>query len=177
MRREVRISGFGGQGVILAGVVLGRAAAVYEGYNAVQTQSYGPEARGGASRSDVIVSDEEIMYPYVRRPHYLVTMSQEAYDRYAPRVREDGLIVYDSTLVEPSEEHDVEHVGVPATRIAEERLGLRIVANMVILGALRELTDLVSEEALKRAVRDAVPPGTEEINVKAVEQGARGIRE
>ncbi len=177
MRKEVRISGFGGQGVILAGVVLGRAAAVYEGYNAVQTQSYGPEARGGASRSDVIVSDEEIMYPYVRRPHYLVTMSQEAYDRYAPQVREDGLIVYDSTLVEPNEEHDVEHVGVPATRIAEEQLGLRIVANMVILGALRELTDLVSEEALKRAVRDAVPPGTEEVNVRAVEQGARGVRE
>ncbi len=177
MKREVRISGFGGQGIVLAGVVLGRAAAVYEEYNAVQTQSYGPEARGGASRSDVIISDEEIMYPYVREPDYLVAMSQEAYDKYAPEVKEDGLIVYDSTLVEPHRDDDVEHVGVPATKLAEEELGRRIVANMVILGALRELTDLVSEEALKRAVEDAVPPGTEEINVKAVELGARGVRE
>ncbi|MHC1580481.1 MAG: 2-oxoacid:ferredoxin oxidoreductase subunit gamma [Methanopyraceae archaeon] len=176
MKREVRISGFGGQGIVLAGVVLGRAAAVYEEYNAVQTQSYGPEARGGASRSDVIISDEEIMYPYVREPDYLVAMSQEAYDKYAPEVKEDGLVVYDSTLVEPHRD-DVEHVGVPATKLAEEELGRRIVANMVILGALRELTDLVSEEALKRAVEDAVPPGTEEINVKAVELGARGVRE
>ena len=177
MKREVRISGFGGQGIVLAGVVLGRAAAVYEEYNAVQTQSYGPEARGGASRSDVIISDEEIMYPYVREPDYLVAMSQEAYDKYAPEVKEDGLVVYDSTLVEPHRDDDVEHVGVPATKLAEEELGRRIVANMVILGALRELTDLVSEEALKRAVEDAVPPGTEEINVKAVELGARGVRE
>ncbi|WP_457620670.1 2-oxoacid:ferredoxin oxidoreductase subunit gamma [Methanopyrus sp.] len=176
MRREIRISGFGGQGIVLAGVVLGRAAAVYEGYNAVQTQSYGPEARGGASRSDVIVSDEEVMYPYVRQPDFLVTMSQEAYEKYVNDVPEGGLVVYDSTLVEPSRE-DVKHVGVPATELAEEELGLRIVANMVILGALRELTGIVSFDSLRKAVEDSVPPGTEDVNVRALKLGAREVRE
>ncbi|WP_088335872.1 MULTISPECIES: 2-oxoacid:ferredoxin oxidoreductase subunit gamma [unclassified Methanopyrus] len=176
MRKEIRISGFGGQGIVLAGVVLGRAAAVYEGYNAVQTQSYGPEARGGASRSDVIVSDEEVMYPYVRRPDFLVTMSQEAYEKYVENVPEDGLVVYDSTLVNPSRE-DVEHVGIPATDLAEEKLGLSIVANMIILGALRELTGIVSFDSLQKAVEDSVPPGTEDVNVRALKLGAREVRE
>ncbi len=172
MRVEVRIAGFGGQGVILAGVVLGRAAAVYEGLEAVQTQSYGPEARGGASRSDVIVSDKEkIMFPYVRNPDHLVVMSQEAYDKYVGSVKPDGLVVYDSTLVEPSRD-DVRHVGVPATEKAEDELGLRIVANMIMLGAYRELTDLVSFDSLLRAVLDSVPPGTEDTNEKALRLGA-----
>jgi 2-oxoglutarate ferredoxin oxidoreductase subunit gamma len=170
-RREVRLAGFGGQGIILAGYLLGKAAALYDGQEAVLTQAYGPEARGGACNADVVISDEPIGYPEISRPEVLTLLSQEAADLFVPLVRGDGLLLVDEDLV---------HVqnwrgrlrAIPASRMADE-LGRRIVANMVMLGFLSSATDgLVSYAALERAVRTTVRPHTLELNLRALGAGA-----
>ena len=171
-RFEVRLTGEGGQGMILAGVILAEAAAVYDGLNAVQTQSYGPEARGGASRSEVVIARGEIDYPKVLDPDLVLCMSQEACDRFCHQVKENGLIVVDSTNVIRVPNH--QGIEVPISRIAVEATGRRITASMVALGILVGLTDIVSREALETAVAHRVPKGTEESNLQAV---AAGIRE
>lgn len=178
-RTEILIAGFGGQGIILAGVILGRAIALYEGKNAIQIQSYGPEARGGACRSEVVVSDGEIDYPMVIRPDVFVAMSQEAFDRYIGRLKPEGTLIVDSSLVRFDEgEIRPRAYRVPATLAADE-LGRRVVANVVMLGALGGLTGLVSKGALERSVRDTAPKGTEELNLRALGRGfeiAEGLR-
>jgi 2-oxoglutarate ferredoxin oxidoreductase subunit gamma len=168
-RYEVRLAGEGGQGMILAGVILAEAAAIYDELNAIQTQSYGPEARGGASRSEVVVARGEIDYPKVMAADLLLCMSQEACDKFYAQVKEDGLIVVDSSHVSRVPSHRA--LAVPITQIAEEATGRRITASTVALGLVSGLTGLVTRQALERAVGVRVPAGTEEINLKALAAG------
>ncbi|MGQ9600296.1 MAG: 2-oxoacid:acceptor oxidoreductase family protein [Anaerolineae bacterium] len=168
-RLEIRLAGEGGQGMILAGVILAEAAAIHDGLNAVQTQSYGPEARGGASRSEVIIARGEIDYPKVMAADLLLCMSQEACDKFYSQVKEDGCIIVDSTQVSRLPSHRA--ISVPFTRIAKEETGRQIAASMVALGFLCGLTGVVSKQALEKAVCDRVPVGTEEMNLKALAAG------
>lgn len=167
-RHEVRLAGTGGQGAILAGVILADAA-IRDGKNAVQTQSYGPEARGGASRSEVVISDGEIDYPKVLAADITLCMSQEACDRYAGKRREDGLLILDADHV--SRAPTTRAVRVPMTSLAQETSGRSITANVVGLGLLAGLTDIVSREALEDAVRAHAPQGTEDMNLRALAAG------
>jgi 2-oxoglutarate ferredoxin oxidoreductase subunit gamma len=172
-RVEVRLAGEGGQGLILAGVILAEAAAVHDGLQATQTQSYGPEARGGASKSEVVISDEEIDYPKVLEADYLLAMSQEACDRYVGNLKRDGMLIVDSTHVtrlplgRPA-------IHVPISELAEEATGRRITANVVALGVLVAMSGVVSRAALEAAVRGRAPKGTEELNMKALAAGFDG---
>jgi 2-oxoglutarate ferredoxin oxidoreductase subunit gamma len=175
MRKEIRISGFGGQGVALAGLILGKAISVYEGMEAVLTQSYGPEARGGASSADVVVADRPIAYPIVQHPDVLVALSQEAYARFRPVARQDALVLIDDGLVVPSAEDSVR--AIPATAIAEE-LGRRIVANMVMLGFLCQVAGIAKPAALEKAIQSTVRQQTVELNLQAFGRGLRyGVEE
>lgn len=168
---EIRIAGFGGQGVVLAGVLLGRAA-LSDGMHALQTQSYGAEARGGAARSEVIVSPEPIVYPEVIAPHLMVAMSQAALDRYLADLRRDGRLILDSELVRRIPDRPGSSLlSAPFTQIAGREFGRPIVANMVMLGFLGAATRLVSEESLRQSVLQGVPEGTEELNLKALSRG------
>ena len=170
-RSEVRFTGFGGQGMVVMGYILGRAAAVYDGKNATMTQSYGPEARGGASSTQVIISDGPVFYPYVIQPDVLVGMSQEGYDKHRTNLADDGFLLIDEDLVTLAPDEKAKNIyRIPATRFAEE-LGRKIVANIVMLGFFSGLTGVVTEEALKKAIVDAVPKGTTELNLKAYEKG------
>jgi 2-oxoglutarate ferredoxin oxidoreductase subunit gamma len=168
---EIRISGFGGQGVILSAIVVGKAAAIFEGGYATMTQSFGPEARGGACSAQVILSDEPILYPYVTQPDVLVTLSQEAYTKFAPDLRENGILIVEKDLVRVSNlKHGVRVFSVPATRLAEE-LGKRMVQNSVMVGFFGAVTGLLSREALRQAVSDSVPESFRELNLKAFDKG------
>lgn len=172
-RLEIRLSGFGGQGIIRSGEIVGKAAALYDGRYATFTQSYGPESRGGAAAAQVAIADDpvELSYPHVISPSILVIMSQGAYNKYVPDFRRDGLLIRDESLVELDEAAEgLRVIGIPATRLAEE-LGRRIVANVVMLGFLAAVTDIASPEALKKAVLDSVPKGTEELNTRAFDTG------
>ncbi len=169
-REELVLGGFGGQGIVLAGNIAAQAAAIYDGKNATLTQDYGPEARGGACRAQVVISEGEISYPYIDSPRVLVVMSQEAYTRYAPELRRDGLLLIDEDLVKPAKSASGRLLSIPATRIAQE-LGRAAVANIVMLGFLTAVTGITSVEAMKKSVLEAVPKGTEELNLKAFERG------
>jgi len=169
MRHEVRFSGFGGQGIILSAVILGRAAVMHDNKFAVQTQVYGPEARGGASMSAVIIDDSPILYPKVADPDIYVIMSQEGFEKYGAHVRKDAVMLIDSTLV--YSRPDCRYIEIPATREAKHTLGRDIVANIVMLGALAASTRVVSEAALEKAILDSVPKGTEALNLKAMKKG------
>ncbi|MFH1523993.1 MAG: 2-oxoacid:acceptor oxidoreductase family protein [Chloroflexota bacterium] len=168
-RTEVRLAGEGGQGMILAGIILAEAATIYDGKMAVQTQSYGPEARGGASRSEVVIADGEIDHPEVLSADVVVTLSQEAYDKYAASVKLGGLLIVDDEKV--SRILMTEAVRVPISRLALETTGKNITANIVALGVLVGLTGVVSRQAIEKAVAARVPRGTEEMNRKALEAG------
>jgi 2-oxoglutarate ferredoxin oxidoreductase subunit gamma len=168
-RYEVRLAGEGGQGMILAGVILAEAAAVHDGVNAVQTQSYGPEARGGASRSEVVLAQGEIDYPKVIAADLLLCMSQESCDRFFPQVKEEGCVVVDVSNVSRVPSHRA--VTVPISEIAEQVTGRRITASTVALGLVAGLTGIVSRGALEKTITDRVPSGTEEINLKALAAG------
>jgi 2-oxoglutarate ferredoxin oxidoreductase subunit gamma len=170
-RYEIRLAGEGGQGMILAGVILAEAAAIHDGLNAVQTQSYGPEARGGASRSEIIIARSEIDYPKVMAADFLLCMSQEACDKFYAQVKDDGLIVVDSSNVSRVPSHRA--IAVPISLIAEKATGRRITASMVALGLVSGLTGVVSPQALEKAVADRVPAGTEEMNQKALVAGLK----
>ena len=149
-RFEIRLSGSGGQGLILAGVILAQAIGVGDGKNAVQTQSYGPEARGGASRADVVVSPDQIFYPKTMKLDLLLALTQEACDKYYPDMKEDGLLIVDSTLV--TQIPTKRYYGFPFVRLAREEIGNAMVANVIALGAITELTGIVSKESIKNAV-------------------------
>jgi 2-oxoglutarate ferredoxin oxidoreductase subunit gamma len=175
MRHEIRFSGFGGQGIILAAVILGRAAALYDGKYAVQTQVYGPEARGGASMSAVVIDDEPILYPEVSVPDTYVIMSQEGFERYGAGAPKDAVMLIDPDMVEGRPACTFHEI--PATSEARNTLGKVIVANIVMLGALVAATGIVSEAAIEKAVLDSVPKGTEKLNMSALKRGmelARG---
>ncbi|MGB9618445.1 MAG: 2-oxoacid:acceptor oxidoreductase family protein [Desulfomonilaceae bacterium] len=171
MKREIRLAGFGGQGIILAGHILGKAASIYEKKNAVFTQSYGPEARGGSCSADVVVSDRLIHYPKVSQPDVLVLMSQGALETYGGNIKEGGILIIDEDLVALEKPPaNVILRKVPATRIAEG-MGRRIVANIVMLGGVTALASLVSYDAMKESVLSSIPRGTEEFNLTAFNNG------
>src|SRR3990170_5541418 len=163
MRKEIRISGFGGQGVVLAGYILGKALAIYDGFEAVMTQSYGPEARGGASSANIVVSDESIDYPFVQQPDILVALSQEGYTRFRPGVKPGGLILIDQDLVIAF--NDDQPMNIPATRLAEE-LGRRVVANVVMLGFFTSVSGLIHREAMEKAIQTSVKSKTVPLNLQ-----------
>jgi len=170
-RKEIKFAGFGGQGIILSGFILGRAVSIYEDKQAVLTQSYGPEARGGACAAEIVLSDTVIDYPYVDIPEILVLMSQEAHMIYHDKIREGGILLYDVDLVHLNDNEVADSIyGVPATKIAEE-LGKRIVANIVMLGFFTTVTKAVTKEAMTEAVKASVPAGLLELNMKALEKG------
>lgn len=168
---EIRIAGFGGQGVILAASVIGKAAAIFEGGYGTMTQSFGPEARGGSSSAQVILSTNPILYPYVTQPDILVVMSQEAYTRFAPQLKPGGILITEQELVRIDQVHDTTRVyGVPATRLAEE-LGRKVVLNIVMVGFFGAVTNLLDPVSLRKAVEDSVPPATAKLNLQAFDRG------
>jgi len=167
-RYEVRLAGTGGQGAILAGILLAEAA-IRDGRNVTQTQSYGPEARGGASQSEVVISDGEIHYPKVIQADITLCMSQEACDRYGGQMRKDGLLILDADHV--TRAPTTRAVRAPMTTLARDVVGREIVANVVGLGLLAGLTGIVSREALEAAVRDRAPRGTADVNLQALAAG------
>lgn len=169
--KEILIAGFGGQGIVLTGSILGKAATLYDQKHATMIQSYGPEARGGSCSSQVIISEHEILYPYVERPHVLIAMSQEGFDRYLPSLAPDGLLLWDSDLVRVPElgpSRSAYHI--PATRFAE-KLGNKMMANIVMLGFLSAFDQVVDPASLREAVLSSVPPKTKEANAAAFDRG------
>jgi 2-oxoglutarate ferredoxin oxidoreductase subunit gamma len=169
-RTEIRVTGFGGQGVVLCGYIIGRAAAINAGKHATMVQSFGPEARGSACSATLVVSEEEVLYPYIQSPDVFVVMSAEGWDKFGGELKEDGVLVYESDLVHPEPRPAQKAYGVPSSRIAEE-LDRPIVQNIVMLGFFTAATELVSEEDMREAVKASVPAGTEELNVKAFQAG------
>ncbi|MCP4592318.1 MAG: pyruvate ferredoxin oxidoreductase [bacterium] len=168
---EIKTGGLGGQGVILAGMIIGRAASIYADLHATLTQSFGPEARGSACGASIVISDEPVEYPYVTNPNILLVMSQEACNRFAPDLAPGGILLYETDLVQPADlPEGVRPFGVPATRIAEE-LHRRMVANIVMVGFLAAMTDLVSTDALRQSVEASVPDGTQTLNLSAFDKG------
>jgi len=170
-RFEMRLSGSGGQGMILASVIFSEAIAKSDERNVVQTQSYGPEARGGASKSDVVISENEIYYPKAMQLDLLLCMTQESMDKYYGDLKQNGTLVVDTTLVTDIPTKD--YYGLPFTRLAREEAGHVMVANVIALAAIADITKLVSRQALTSAVLGRAPRGTEEKNRKAIEIGFR----
>ena len=175
MKREIRIAGFGGQGIILAGFIVGKAACVYGPYNAVQSQSYGPEARGGAARSEVIISDEPIGYPRPTGVDLFVAIAQEAFDTYKGDVRPDTVVLVDPDLV-PNHDLGRPVYEVRVQRIAQD-LGNKIVTNIAMVGAMTGVYDLFDEEAMRKAVLDSVPKRFAELNLNAFQKGLEAGRD
>ena len=168
MRKEICIAGFGGQGVVLGGTILGKALTLYEDNEAVLTQVYGPEARGGASSANLVIADEIIDYPFVQYPDVLVILSQEAYTKFRPEAAQDAIILIDDGLVTPwADDHPY---GIPATRLAEE-IGQRRVANVIMLGFFTAITGLVSRQAMEKAIENTVKAKTVPVNLRAFAAG------
>ena len=170
-RNEIKIGGFGGQGVILTGYIIGKAAAIFDNKHATMTQAFGPEARGSACSAQVIVSDDIIRYPYVKQPDTMVIMSQEAFTRFSPQIHPEGMMLIEEDLVDPAGLPDtVRLFKIPATRIAEE-LGRKVVLNMVMAGFFASASGLIDKDAVRKAVETSVPKGTERLNLQAFDRG------
>lgn len=170
-RYEMRFSGSGGQGMILAGIIMAEAASIYGGKNAAQSQSYGPESRGGASRSEVIISDEEVDYPKATSIDAMLAMTQEACNKYYKDIKDGGILLVDSDEVKEVPKGKFKLASVPITSIAREQLGKTIVANIIALGMITELTKVVSHEAIEKAVLARVPQAFLDLNKKALQIG------
>jgi 2-oxoglutarate ferredoxin oxidoreductase subunit gamma len=171
-RTEIRVGGLGGQGIILCGSIIGKAAAIFAGKHAAMIQAFGPEARGSACSAQVIVADQPIGYPYVRKPDILVLMSQDACVQFAPQMKQGGLVLFEEELVKTGEHIPSQSraLGIPATRFAEE-LGRRLVLNIVMVGFFAGATGLLPYDAVEKAVLDSVPKGTESLNLRALGKG------
>src|ERR1041385_5737661 len=168
---EIRIAGFGGQGVILAAAIIGKASCIFQNNYATMTQSFGPEARGGSSSAQVILSDEPVTYPYITQPDILVVMSQEAFTRFSPELRDGGILIVEQDLVRVSGlPSGIRLYSVPATRLAEE-LGKKMVLNVVMVGFFGAVTGLLDPEHLRKAVADSVPPAFQKLNLEAFDKG------
>jgi len=168
---EIRFSGFGGQGIIRCALISGKALSLYDGLNASMNQSFGPEARGSACASQLVVSDARVLYPYITNPHVLVSMSQEAYDKYEPELRDDGFLIIDTDLVKPKPlRGKIKMFAIPSTRFAEE-LGNRIIANLVMLGFFTAVTKIVTADAMKKALPGLVPDRFLDLNKRAFDKG------
>ncbi len=169
--REIKISGFGGQGVILSAHILGKAASIFDGKHATMTQAFGPEARGSACSAQVILSDEVIRYPYVKNPEVLVSMSQEAFTKFSSEIAKNGMALIDEDLVKPQNvRKDIRVFSIPATRFAEE-LGRKLVLNIVMFGFFAAMTGAIEKKSALDAVLDSVPKGTEKLNTDAFNKG------
>ena len=168
---QVRFGGVGGQGIVLVARLLGKAAALFDGKEAVSTQTYGPEARGGAARADVVISDTAVDYPFVTKADVLAVLFQDAYTKFRPQLRSGGTLIVDGGLVRPSAE-DADAIVIPATKIAEE-LGNRLAANIVILGCLVGKTGVVSRESVEEAIRSTIKEQVLDLNLKALDAGIR----
>jgi 2-oxoglutarate ferredoxin oxidoreductase subunit gamma len=171
-KTEIRVGGLGGQGVILCGMIIGKAASIYDGKHATLIQAFGPEARGSACSAQVTVSDQPIGYPYVKQPDLLVLMSTDAATQFVPQLKPGGMVLYESELVPklPSLPAGARAHGIPATRFAEE-LGRRLVLNIVMVGFFAGVTGLLSYESVEKAVLDSVPKGTQDLNLRALRKG------
>ncbi len=168
---EIRFSGFGGQGIIRCGLITGKALAIYDNKHATMTQSFGPEARGSACSSQLVVSDDRVLYPYIGAPEILISMSQEAYDKYEPELRPDGIMIIDKDLVKTRPlRGKIKIYAIPSTRFAEE-LGNRIIANLVMLGFFTAITEVVTSEAMKKALPGLVPDRFLDLNIRAFDKG------
>jgi len=169
MQKQIVITGFGGQGVVLAGRIVGKAAAIGDKLESTLVQSYGPESRGGACSAQVTIADAQIHYPYIQNPDILVALSQAGYEKYKDLLKTEGLLIVDQDLVRPDADCG-DLYSVPSTRLAEE-MGQKMMANIIMVGFFTAVTQAVSLEAARRTVRDSVPKGTEEKNLKAFEKG------
>lgn len=167
-RIEIRLSGSGGQGLILAGIILAEAA-ILDGKNAVQSQSYGPEARGGASRAEVVISSSEIDYPKVTRPQILLALTDEAFHKFKDNMAEDGIIILDSSIKKVDTSNKI--IQLPIIETARKDIGKSMVANIVAVGVITELTKVVSRQAAEKAILNRVPKGTEDLNIRAFYAG------
>jgi 2-oxoglutarate ferredoxin oxidoreductase subunit gamma len=170
---EIRIAGFGGQGVILSAMVLGKAASIFQAGFATVTQNFGPEARGGACSAQLILSDSPVLYPYVAQPDILIATSQEAYNRFGPELKDGGTLIVEQDLVRVSDldkKKEIKIYSIPATRLAEE-LGKKMVQNSVMVGFFTALTHLLEADAVRKAVADSVPASFRELNLRAFEKG------
>ncbi len=168
---EIKIGGLGGQGVILSGMIIGKAAALFDNKNATMTQAFGPEARGSACSAQLIVADETVLYPYVTRPDVLVTMSQDAYTKFSPDLADQGTLLIEEELVDVGTPPAGAKVyGIPATRFAEE-LGRKLVLNIVMVGFFTSITKVIDADAMRKAVTGSVPKGTERLNLAAFDKG------
>jgi 2-oxoglutarate ferredoxin oxidoreductase subunit gamma len=170
-RTEIKIGGFGGQGVILSGYIIGRAASIYDNKFATMIQAFGPEARGSSASAQLIISDETITYPYITAPNLMVLMSQEAYAKFSSELVTGGTLITEEELVTPNNlRKDIKHYSIPATRFAEE-LGKKMVLNIVMMGFAAAISKVVSEKAMMESVKVSVPKGTEDLNLKAFLKG------
>jgi 2-oxoglutarate ferredoxin oxidoreductase subunit gamma len=170
-RTEILIGGVGGQGVVLSGILLGTAATLFEGKKAVQTQSYSSELRGGSARAEVIISEEPVSDPQVRRPDILIALAEEAFAKYIDKVKPKGLLVIDSDLVKGPEPGRYQILFVPATSIADKEMRNIVVANLIILGALIKKTGLLSVESMEKAIEVSVPKKVIALNLNAFRRG------
>lgn len=171
-RHEIVLSGYGGQGIVLGGIILAEAAAIFDNINATHNQSYGPEARGGASKSEVIISKEAIHFPEIEHPDILVALTQEAADKFAFTVKNKGVLIVDSSIkVSDEVKSQVRFYSLPIIETAVRIAGSEIVTNMVTLGTLVSITNVVSRDALESAMLSRIPKGTETVNRKALSQG------
>jgi len=170
-RREIRITGYGGQGIILTGYIFGKAAAIFDDGHSTMTQSFGPEARGSACASALVLDDKVIDYPYLRRTDVLLALSREGYEKYEPELKDDGILIFDQDMVEPHKARgNIQMLGIPAARIAEE-LGKRIVQNIVVVGFATAAAQIVGVDAAREAVKSSVPESLVDLNLKAFEKG------
>jgi 2-oxoglutarate ferredoxin oxidoreductase subunit gamma len=179
-RYEIRFAGSGGQGVILAAVVIGEAAAIFEGLNAVQSQAYGPEARGGKSKSEVVISRGEIDYPKATSPDLQIILNQTSCDEFLPETAQGGIVIVDDTYVSTVPESEAEVFMLPIVKTAREKIGRELVTNMVALGVtarVLEILDLMKPDSVKKAILARVPKGTEEMNEKAFHEGYELMKE
>ena len=169
--REIRIAGFGGQGIILSGYIIGKAAAIFDNKFSTLIQSFGPEARGSSCSAQLIISDEQILYPYLVQPQIAILLSRDAYERFSPELKTGGIMLVEKDLVTPGKiPAGVQCFAIPATRLAEE-MGRKIVMNIITVGFFAATTGVTSYEATRKAVETSVPEGTEEMNLKAFETG------
>ena len=176
-RYEIRLAGSGGQGLILAGKILAEAAAIYDDKNATQSQSYGPEARGGASKSEVIISDEEIDYPKVTEVDLFLALTQESCDSYSKDLKPDGVLLVDSTYVTRVPQGGFKVFKLPITELAIQNIGNRTVTNIVALGIVVSISKVVSVSAAESAILSRVPKGTEDMNKKAFKAGLEAAKD
>lgn len=175
MKKELRLTGSGGQGLILAGIILAESV-IKNGFNAVQSQSYGPEARGGASKSEVIISDKDINYPKVNSPDLLLCLTQKSFDKYAKNIKKKSILLVDSCVNIGDNIYTDFCYKIPIINTAKEKIGKQMVSNIVALGAIKELVEDIKDESLKQAILARVPQGSENLNIKAFNEGKMLIK-